>query len=90
MANVTIETYIWVYTSVIQSGQQNQIDADTTAELIEGVLEADNRFTVGGNPQLIDSLVTRLEPGFATKGNTVMRAVRLTHRAETQQLLPQS
>lgn len=83
--DVTIEVFIFVYHSEVQSTQVNRRDADLMAENIETLIHADR--TLGGN--VIHNFVTRVESGYARKSNTVVRASRLTVQALSQQHLPQ-
>ena len=80
-----IEILVIVYLTKIQSVQANRKESDELIEDIQDLLHQDP--TMGG--KCIHSMVTRVESGYSTKDNAVLRAARLTFEITTQELLPQ-
>lgn len=81
---VSFEAYIMVYVQKIQDSAANVKLLLATVKLVEQVLHADN--TLG--KRVISSYVAEVEPGYATRDKTLMRAARLTFRAASQKMLP--
>lgn len=79
-----IETSILVYHSAIQSPQQNRLEADQFGEAIEAYLNTQRDL----DGLVIHAYVSVFESGYLNKGDTVMRACRLTHLSRTQGYLP--
>lgn len=77
---------ILVYVGQTTDPQGNRKAADQLAEALETLIHANPQF--GG--LVIDSLVTDIDSGYQKKGNTVLRAARLTVTARSQILLPPS
>lgn len=80
----TIETSILIYHSVVQSTQATRLEADQFGEAVETYLNTLRDL----DGLVIHAYVSVMESGYLTKGNTVMRACRLTHTAKTQGYLP--
>jgi hypothetical protein len=80
---VTVNLFLIVYLNAIQSPTINRSEADKLIEDLEDFLHADNTM----NDTVIHSMVTRIESGYAMKGNTVLRASRLSYNITTQELL---
>lgn len=81
---VNIATYVMLYVEKVQAVTSNDLLAGQLGEQIETIIHGDR--TLGDN--VIHSLVTSLEPGFATRSGTPMRATRITVESLTQVLLP--
>lgn len=82
--NVSFTVYLLLYHSSIRDPQANRRDADRLAENLETLIH--NNETANG--LVVTSLVSRVESGYATKTNSIMRASRLTVEAESQHRLP--
>jgi len=78
--DATITVYIIVYHATFGSPQDNRRDADTLAEAIEDLLN--NASQMDG--LVIHSYVSRVESGYASKNNTIMRSSRLTFTGLTK------
>lgn len=86
---IEITVYIIVYHSAIESPQQNRKDADAMAEAIETFLNADkNLKRTDHTDRVIHCYIKHVASGYAKKGNSVVRASRLTFSARTQDQLP--
>lgn len=72
--------YILVYHATFGSPQDNRRDADLLAEEIEDLLNNQNQMS----GLVIHSYVSRVESGYATKNNTMMRSTRLTFTGLTK------
>jgi hypothetical protein len=86
---VTIDILLIVYHSKIAPGggpQANRIASDEKVEELETFLHLDPQ--LGGFA--IHSMVTRVESGYVSKQEAVLRASRLNFQILTQQMLPQS
>lgn len=81
---VTLDAYVMVYVEKIQDVGSNVRLLLATVKRVEEVLHADS--TLG--KRVISSYVAETEPGYATRGKTLMRAARLTFRATSQKMLP--
>jgi hypothetical protein len=81
---VTLEMYVQIYHGAVSDVQLNDTIATTLTEAVETLLHADS--TLGG--LVIDSMVNNIEPGYANKAGTLVRATRLTFLATSQVLLP--
>lgn len=81
---VQLDAYVMVYVEKIQNVSENVQLLLHTMELVEAVLHSDS--TLGG--RVISSFVADSEPGYTTRGGTLMRAGRLTFRALSQKQLP--
>lgn len=82
--DVEFSLFLLLYGSKIRDPQTNRADIDQLAEDIEALVHQDER--LGG--LVVTSLVTRIESGYATKSNAIMRASRLTIEARSQERLP--
>lgn len=82
--DVSFTVYFLLYHSSIRDPQGNRRDADALAERLEELVHNNER--AGG--LVVTSLVTRVESGYATKTNSIMRASRLTVEADSQHRLP--
>jgi hypothetical protein len=76
-------TYVMVYFSKVQDNQANIHGSLTLAQALARVIHADG--TLGGN--VIDVLVTNLDPGIAFKTGSLMDASRLTLRSRSKVVL---
>lgn len=83
---IELGLYVILYVSAISDTQANRRDADRLSEDVEALLHLDAQ--CGG--QVIHSMVTSNESGWATKGSTPIRASRLTFEATSQDQLPYS
>lgn len=81
---VTMDSYVLVYIERIQDTQQNVKDMLTVSEAVEAVLHADAQMA----GIVTHSFVMTNEPGYATRGGTLVRASRLTFRGVSQVQLP--
>lgn len=81
---IQLDAYVMVYIEKVQDVAANVRLLLHTMELVETVLHADS--TLGG--RVISSFVADVEPGYAARGGTLMRAGRLTFRALSQKQLP--
>lgn len=83
---IDIEFYIsfLCYHSEITSGQSNRRNADRLAERVAALVHADR--TLGG--LVIHGYCTDVHSGYATKGNTLMRANKIDYYAKSQFDLP--
>jgi hypothetical protein len=81
---VTMDSYVLVYIERIQDTQQNVKDMLNVSEAVEGVLHANAQ--LGG--LVVHSFVMTNEPGYATRGGTLVRASRITFRGVSQVQLP--
>ena len=82
--NVDLSVFVILYISAISDTQKNRRDADVLSEAVEVVLHLDAQCA----QQVIHSLVTSNESGWATKSGTPIRASRLTFEATSQDQLP--
>jgi len=85
-AEADISCYVIAYLAVFGSPQDNAEEAGDLADAIETVLHEDAQ--LGG--LVLHCYVSRVEPGYATKGNSIMRAVRLTFKGQTKYQLSSS
>jgi hypothetical protein len=76
--------YILIYHGKVQDVRQNLKECDILAEAVEALVHADPDL----GDQVIHSLVTRVESGYATKADSIVRASRLTVVARVQEQLP--
>ena len=81
----TIEILVIVYLTKIQSPQLNREESDDLIEDIQDLLHSKPNM----DGKCIHSMVTRVESGYSSKENAVLRAARLTFEITTQELLPQ-
>lgn len=72
--------FILVYMAKIQDVQTTRKAADQLAESIEALVHQDN--TLGG--LVIFGMCTSVEPGYAIRGGTLMRAARITWEGFTK------
>ena len=79
-----IRTGILIYHGRVADPQSNRKDCDIMAEAVETLIHNDPQ--LGGN--VISVLVTDIDSGYQTKGNSVLRSARLTVMSKTQTLLP--
>jgi hypothetical protein len=86
--NIQFTVYVILYLGVVQSVQLNAVQVDQTADLVETLIHSDPSFKVGGVQKLIDIVVKKVEPGYATKENSIVRANRLTVIGKSQSILP--
>jgi hypothetical protein len=82
--DVEFSLYLLVYGASIRDPQTNRSDIDDLAERIEALIHQNERL----DGLVVTSLVTRVESGYATKSNAIMRASRLTIEARSQERLP--
>lgn len=82
--NFTI--YILLYHNPVKGVETLTKESDNISEAIENRIHLNP--TLGGN--VIHSLVTRIEYGYQTRGNTLYRVSRLTVEARSQEQLPSS
>lgn len=80
---ITFLTYVMVYFAKLADKQQNVHASLTLATTLKHVIHAD--VTLGGN--VIDCLVTNVDPGMALKSGTLMDASRLTLRSRSKVVL---
>ena len=80
----TIETYVFVYYGKVQDVQQNLHAAQTLADAIEPVVQAD--LTLGGT--VIWTLCTQNEPGMVNKMGSLMMGNRMTFQSVSKTQLP--
>jgi len=73
----TFETYVYVYYGKIQDVQQNLHAAQTLADAIEPIVQAD--MTLGG--LVIWTLCTQNEPGVINKMGSLMMGNRMTFQS---------
>lgn len=59
-------------------------ECDQKAEAVEDVLHANRTLNDGSGDKLVHSYVRAHEPGYATRGNTVMIASRLTWEGKSR------
>lgn len=83
---VEIDVYVMLYVEKIQDTQENEREMVRLAEETEEVLHSDAR--LGG--LVVHSFVLTSEPGYVTRGGTLLRATRLTFRTTSQKQLPYS
>jgi hypothetical protein len=81
---VTFGVVVIVFHGAARDLQDNYMDTMTLAEQIEGIIHADMR--LGEN--VIDSMVSRVEYAYATRGGALLRATRLTVNCTSQKMLP--
>lgn len=88
--SVEVTLYILVYFAVVGSPQDNRLGADDLAEAIEDLVNQDPMMSTDpAAPLVIDSHVSAVESGYATKQNSIYRSSRLTIKALTQnQIIP--
>lgn len=84
MLGVNITIFLLVYHSFVQSPQENRRGADQLAEAIEDLIHQD--VNLGG--LVIECHVSEVASGYATKGNSLVRANRITVVHTTQNRLP--
>lgn len=82
--DVQIECYVVLYHGEVQSPQTNDQEASTLAEAVESLLHQDAQ--MGG--KAIHSMVSEVDPGWANRANTLVRATRLTFQVQSQTMLP--
>jgi|SRR5246127_4956399 len=80
----TFETYVFVYFCKIQDIQQNLHGAQTLADAIEPIVQAD--LTLGGI--VIGTLCTQNEPGMVNKMGSLMMGNRMTFESFSKTRLP--
>jgi hypothetical protein len=86
---VTLHTHILLYHSAIRSVQTQREAGDIVIDDLTAVLHANHTLRDDdGQPMVLDSLVTDIQPGYVTKGETLLRGARLTIRLTSQELLP--
>jgi len=82
--DVEFSLFLLLYGSSIRDPQANRSDIDALAEAVESLVHQNER--LGG--LAVTSLVSRVESGYATKANAIMRASRLTVEVHSQERLP--
>jgi hypothetical protein len=80
----TFETYVFVYYGKVQDVQQNLHAAQTLADAIEPVVQAD--VTLGGI--VIGTLCIQNEPGMINKAGSLMMGNRMTFQSFSKTRLP--
>jgi|SRR5215469_1060307 len=80
----TFETYVFVYFGKVQDVQQNLHAAQTLADAIEPVVQAD--MTLGG--LVIWTLCTQNEPGMINRMGGLMMGNRMTFQSVSKTQLP--
>jgi hypothetical protein len=80
---ITFTTYVMVYYSKVQDIQVNRHANLVLAKALKHAIHADG--TLGGN--VIDVLVTNLDPGIALKAGALFDATRLTLRSRSKVVL---
>jgi hypothetical protein len=78
------ETYVYVYFGKVQDVQANLHSAQTLADAIEPLVQAD--ITLGGI--VISTLCTQNEPGLINKQGSLMMGNRLTFQSMSRTRLP--
>lgn len=79
-----VKVFVLLYVAKVGSSQENRAEVDALATQVETVLNADAN--LGG--AIIHGYVTSIEAGYATKTDSVVRAIRITYTATTQARLP--
>jgi hypothetical protein len=89
LLNIQFTVYVIVYLGVVQSVQLNAVQVDEVSRKVETLIHQDPTLKNGGPDQkLIDLLVKKVEPGYATKEKSIVRASRLTTIGRSQSILP--
>lgn len=84
MVSLDFKVYILIYHSQVTSPQDNRRNADALAEAVETLIHADK--DLGG--RVIHCMIDEIASGYVTKGNSLVRASRLTFSALSQNQLP--
>jgi hypothetical protein len=84
--DVNLTAFIIIYHSLVSDVQVTRREVDTLAEQIEAIVHADPQ--LGGN--VIHSLVSTMQSGYATKSGAMFRSCRLTVTGLSQEQLPRS
>ena len=85
---VEFTVYVMIYHKRIQTVEKNDREAQELAEALEDFLHLFENSTLDG--LVIHGYVTRSEPGYANRSNSVMRTTRLTWEGESRHSLPMS
>lgn len=87
--NLTMEVYVLVYHSGVTDVQTQRRSNDVLAETLEDLIHQDHKMKrTDGTDRFLDAVVSASEPGYVTKGGSVVRATRLTVSIMSQQSLP--
>lgn len=87
--SLSMEVYVLVYHSGVTDVQTQRRNNDVLAETIEDLIHQDhNMKRTDGTNRFLDTFVSTSEPGYVTKGGSVVRATRLTVSILSQQFLP--
>jgi hypothetical protein len=89
-AEVDFAIGVLIYMGDITDPLSNRKDADTLAEAVEVVIDADARFGTPPNDLVIHSFNESIESGYNRKGNSILRTSRLSVTAKSQIILPPS
>ena len=81
---VDMTIFFLVYHSTIADAQTNRENTDRMAFAVEDFIHQDP--DLGG--LIVHGMVTSIEPGFVSRGNTMYRASRITYEATSQIQLP--
>ena len=68
--------YLMIYHAEVRDEQKNYRDSMTLSEALETILN--DRSNRSLSQQLIESWITAVEPGYTTKGNSLLRTTRMT------------
>lgn len=84
---VDLRTIITIMHGVIGETEQSELDVDLLTEAVENLLHDDR--TLGAHPDnlVYTSWVEAVEPGVRLVGTNQIRATRMTHRAESREVL---
>lgn len=84
-----VNIFLLVYHGAIGSIQLNRQNTDLLAESIETLIHADKGLLrADGTASVIHCYITKIASGYVKKGNSTLRASRLTFLAKTQAQLP--
>jgi hypothetical protein len=84
MTENTFESYVFVYFGKVQDVQQNLHSAQTLADAIEPIVQAD--MTLGGI--VIWTICTQNEPGIINKQGSLLMGNRMTFQSYSKTRLP--
>jgi hypothetical protein len=83
---ITLTTYVLIYHNPVKGVEALSKESDAIAEAVENRIHLNPTF----DGLVIDSLVSRIEYGYQTRGNTLYRVSRLTVEGRSQEQLPSS
>lgn len=84
--DINFAVTLMLYHKRIQTEEMNEREVQELAEAVEDFLHLRANQTLGG--LVIFGMITRVEPGYATRTDSVMRTTRMTWEARSRAYLP--